>query len=244
MLTLAGLAGTVLSWASWDSAGLVGGAPNPYVYPDNLPRVNAHGGPGGAPGCWQPITRELWPAPRSGDGHRRQTRAVQPHRDRLTVRNRVRLGPPSRGQHDQPMKITGTAIKLGIVCAVLVLFTVLIIVVFGQMRFDRTNSYSAEFSNASGLRNGQFVRASGVEIGKVKKVTLVDGGTAGSGGLQRRSLVAAVSVDDRADPLSQPGRRPLPGAQTRRGRGCRPGPAAGRIHPAVAHASRRWISTH
>jgi phospholipid/cholesterol/gamma-HCH transport system substrate-binding protein len=36
---------------------------NPYVYPDNLPRVNAHGGPEGAPGCWQPITRDLWPAP-------------------------------------------------------------------------------------------------------------------------------------------------------------------------------------
>ncbi|MGE2813887.1 MCE family protein [Mycobacterium heidelbergense] len=38
-------------------------APNPYVYPDNLPRVNAHGGPGGRPGCWQTITRDLWPAP-------------------------------------------------------------------------------------------------------------------------------------------------------------------------------------
>ncbi|MBY0442172.1 MAG: MCE-family protein MCE1A, partial [Mycobacteriaceae bacterium] len=45
------------------AAGLVGGAPNPYIYPDNLPRVNGHGGPGGAPGCWQPITRDLWPAP-------------------------------------------------------------------------------------------------------------------------------------------------------------------------------------
>lgn len=39
------------------------GAENPYVYPDNLPRVNAKGGPGGAPGCWQEITRDLWPAP-------------------------------------------------------------------------------------------------------------------------------------------------------------------------------------
>lgn len=39
------------------------GAENPYVYPDNLPRVNARGGPGGAPGCWQSITRDLWPAP-------------------------------------------------------------------------------------------------------------------------------------------------------------------------------------
>jgi phospholipid/cholesterol/gamma-HCH transport system substrate-binding protein len=39
------------------------GTENPYVYPDNLPRVNGRGGPGGAPGCWQPITRDLWPAP-------------------------------------------------------------------------------------------------------------------------------------------------------------------------------------
>jgi phospholipid/cholesterol/gamma-HCH transport system substrate-binding protein len=39
------------------------GAGNPYVYPDNLPRVNAHGGPEGRPGCWQPINRDLWPAP-------------------------------------------------------------------------------------------------------------------------------------------------------------------------------------
>jgi phospholipid/cholesterol/gamma-HCH transport system substrate-binding protein len=39
------------------------GTENPYVYPDNLPRVNGRGGPGGKPGCWQPITRDLWPAP-------------------------------------------------------------------------------------------------------------------------------------------------------------------------------------
>lgn len=44
-------------------SGFIGGIQNPYVYPDNLPRVNARGGPGGAPGCWQPVTRDLWPAP-------------------------------------------------------------------------------------------------------------------------------------------------------------------------------------
>ena len=75
------------------------------------------------------------------------------------------------------MKITGSAIKLGIVSLVLLLITVSIVVVFGQMRFNRTNSYSAEFSNATGLKDGQFVRASGVEIGKVKKVRLVGDGT-------------------------------------------------------------------
>jgi phospholipid/cholesterol/gamma-HCH transport system substrate-binding protein len=58
-----GLGLTLASQGLLGLAGLVGGAPNPYVYPDNLPRINAHGGPGGAPGCWQPITRDLWPAP-------------------------------------------------------------------------------------------------------------------------------------------------------------------------------------
>ncbi len=75
------------------------------------------------------------------------------------------------------MKITGTAIKLGAFSLVLLLFTAVIIVVFGQMRFDRTTGYSAVFSDASGLRAGQFVRASGVEVGKVSKVELINGGS-------------------------------------------------------------------
>ncbi|WP_260761991.1 MCE family protein [Mycobacterium sp. SMC-4] len=49
-------------YAAVTTTELVGGAA-PYVYPDNLPRTNARGGPGGAPGCWQSITRDLWPAP-------------------------------------------------------------------------------------------------------------------------------------------------------------------------------------
>jgi len=36
---------------------------NPFVYPDNLPRVNARGGPEGRPGCWQKVTRFLYPFP-------------------------------------------------------------------------------------------------------------------------------------------------------------------------------------
>ncbi len=47
----------------WHVVGHDRGAGNPYVYPDNLPRVNARGGPEGRPGCWQNITRDLWPAP-------------------------------------------------------------------------------------------------------------------------------------------------------------------------------------
>lgn len=74
------------------------------------------------------------------------------------------------------MKLTGSAIKLGIVSLVLTLITVSIVVVFAQMRFNSTNSYHAEFKNATGLKNGQFVRAAGVEIGKVKAVRLIEGG--------------------------------------------------------------------
>jgi phospholipid/cholesterol/gamma-HCH transport system substrate-binding protein len=74
------------------------------------------------------------------------------------------------------MKITGTAIKLGALSLVLLLFTAIIIVVFGQMRFDRTTNYSAIFKNTSGLKAGEFVRASGVEVGKVEKVELLPGG--------------------------------------------------------------------
>jgi phospholipid/cholesterol/gamma-HCH transport system substrate-binding protein len=55
------LGGNGYSLAS--ESGALAGAGNPYVYPDNLPRVNAHGGPEGRPGCWQDISRYLWPAP-------------------------------------------------------------------------------------------------------------------------------------------------------------------------------------
>ncbi|GAA2549063.1 MCE family protein [Mycolicibacterium diernhoferi] len=74
------------------------------------------------------------------------------------------------------MSIKGTLFKLGAISAVLLTFTALIFVVFAQLRFDKTTGYSAVFENASGLRPGQFVRAYGVEVGKVEDVTLIDGG--------------------------------------------------------------------
>jgi len=74
------------------------------------------------------------------------------------------------------MSIKGTVLKLGIVSTILLLCTVLLIVVFGQLRFQRFSSYVAEFSNGSGLKPGQFVRAGGVEVGKVKKVSLAENG--------------------------------------------------------------------
>lgn len=65
-----------------------------------------------------------------------------------------------------------------------VLFTVLclifmfvLVTVFGQFRFDSRVSYSAVFTNVSGLKGGNFVRIAGVEVGKVKDLTLHKDGT-------------------------------------------------------------------
>jgi phospholipid/cholesterol/gamma-HCH transport system substrate-binding protein len=45
------------------SYGTITWAGNPFIYPDNLPRVNARGGPEGRPGCWQKVTKDLYPFP-------------------------------------------------------------------------------------------------------------------------------------------------------------------------------------
>ncbi|MDT5297291.1 MAG: phospholipid/cholesterol/gamma-HCH transport system substrate-binding protein [Mycobacterium sp.] len=47
-----------------------------------------------------------------------------------------------------------------------------IFAVFSQLRFGAERTYSATFSNVSGLEDGQFVRIAGVEVGKVKKISI------------------------------------------------------------------------
>ncbi|HUO36386.1 MAG TPA: MlaD family protein, partial [Mycobacterium sp.] len=52
------------------------------------------------------------------------------------------------------------------------IFMFILVTVFGQFRFDSRASYSAVFSNVSGLKGGNFVRIAGVEVGKVKDMRL------------------------------------------------------------------------
>jgi phospholipid/cholesterol/gamma-HCH transport system substrate-binding protein len=44
--------------------------------------------------------------------------------------------------------------------------------VFAHLRFQQEQTYRAVFSNVSGLAQGQFVRIAGVEVGKVKKISI------------------------------------------------------------------------
>jgi phospholipid/cholesterol/gamma-HCH transport system substrate-binding protein len=64
------------------------------------------------------------------------------------------------------------ATRVALFTVVCLAFVFVLVTVFGQFRFDTRASYSAVFSNVSGLKGGNFVRIAGVEVGKVKGLKL------------------------------------------------------------------------
>ncbi len=74
--------------------------------------------------------------------------------------------------------LRGTALRLAIFLTVCGLALFVIMAVFGQIRFNNDlNAYNAEFTNVSGLREGNLVRVAGVEVGKVQSITVNDDAT-------------------------------------------------------------------
>jgi len=76
--------------------------------------------------------------------------------------------------------------RLIVFVAVCATFIFAMFAVFAQLRFNPERMFNAEFQNVSGLEKGQFVRIAGVEVGKVKDITLNPDMTAS----------VAFSVDD------------------------------------------------
>ena len=74
------------------------------------------------------------------------------------------------------LRSAGWSLAIFMVVCALGLFAQLAI--FAQLRFEKQNTYKAEFSNVSGLENGNFVRIAGVEVGKVRKISIQDDATA------------------------------------------------------------------
>ena len=74
-------------------------------------------------------------------------------------------------------KLIGVSIRVAAFTSVCLLFTFALIAVFGQLRFEDRNGYSAVFTNISGLKSGNFVRIAGVEVGKVGDLDLHRDGT-------------------------------------------------------------------
>jgi phospholipid/cholesterol/gamma-HCH transport system substrate-binding protein len=76
------------------------------------------------------------------------------------------------------VKGTGRAlIRVVLFTAMCFAFMFVLVTVFGQFRFDASSTYRAIFSNVSGLKGGNFVRIAGVEVGKVRNMTLHKDGT-------------------------------------------------------------------
>jgi phospholipid/cholesterol/gamma-HCH transport system substrate-binding protein len=67
--------------------------------------------------------------------------------------------------------------RVALFTAVCLVFVFALVTVFGQFRFDSRATYNATFTNVSGLKGGNFVRIAGVEVGKVKSMTLHKDGT-------------------------------------------------------------------
>ena len=68
--------------------------------------------------------------------------------------------------------LVGALWRLSIFVVVCGLGTFALFMVFAQLRFQHERTYNAEFANVSGLKDGDFVRVAGVEVGKVKHISL------------------------------------------------------------------------
>lgn len=68
--------------------------------------------------------------------------------------------------------LTGTVVRLGVFVVVCLLGTFALLAIYAQFRFERGTTYTALFSNISGLESGNFVRIAGVEVGKVTHISL------------------------------------------------------------------------
>jgi phospholipid/cholesterol/gamma-HCH transport system substrate-binding protein len=74
--------------------------------------------------------------------------------------------------------LTGLAWRLAAFLALCAVGTGSLIVIYAQIRIQQETTYTAVFDTVSGLKDGNFVRIAGVEVGKVKNITIQDDATA------------------------------------------------------------------
>ncbi len=74
--------------------------------------------------------------------------------------------------------LAGAVVRLVVFVAVCLLGTFALLAIYAQFRFEQGRTYTAIFSNVSGLANGDFVRVAGVEVGKVTQISITRDSTA------------------------------------------------------------------
>jgi phospholipid/cholesterol/gamma-HCH transport system substrate-binding protein len=68
--------------------------------------------------------------------------------------------------------LSAAVVRLLVFVVVCLLGTFALLAIYAQFRFEQGASYTAIFSNVSGLANGNFVRVAGVEVGKVTHISV------------------------------------------------------------------------
>jgi phospholipid/cholesterol/gamma-HCH transport system substrate-binding protein len=68
--------------------------------------------------------------------------------------------------------VRGAAWRLAIFLVLCLLGTFALLAIFANLRFGQGKTYAADFTNVSGLKNGNFVRIAGVEVGQVKHISI------------------------------------------------------------------------
>jgi phospholipid/cholesterol/gamma-HCH transport system substrate-binding protein len=73
--------------------------------------------------------------------------------------------------------LAGTLWRLAIFMVICTLGLFFLLASLAEIRFDSQQTYRAIFGNVTGLKDGNFVRIGGVEVGKVQKISLRDDAT-------------------------------------------------------------------
>jgi phospholipid/cholesterol/gamma-HCH transport system substrate-binding protein len=68
--------------------------------------------------------------------------------------------------------LRGAIWRLAVFMTACALGTFAMLAIFAQLRFQEEKTYKAEFNNVTGLEKGNFVRIAGVEVGKVKNISI------------------------------------------------------------------------
>ncbi|TGD89122.1 MCE family protein [Mycolicibacterium sp. CH28] len=68
--------------------------------------------------------------------------------------------------------LAGSVWRLAVFLVVCALGIGVLLMVFAQLRFQPERIYRADFADVTGLEEGNFVRIAGVEVGKVKKISI------------------------------------------------------------------------
>lgn len=69
-------------------------------------------------------------------------------------------------------EVAAVVLRVGAFLTVCALGVFALLAIFANLRFGEGHTYSAEFSDISGLKSGDFVRIAGVEVGQVQDISI------------------------------------------------------------------------